>query len=122
MAPTEISAYAIPGIRIDYTPELIVSATAKAFGKEAHIIYSKTNRREITEPRMVAMFLIRSWLGYSLAKTGFVFKKDHSTVIHSVNTISGLLKVDKEIRRKFIQIAHELHINSDVINHLIAMK
>ena len=65
---------------------------------------SKDRYREIVELRMIYCFLARQ-LGFSLTTIGeSLGKRDHTTVIHSVNSFKNLLQTCEPFREKYLTI------------------
>ena len=75
--------------------------------------------RPVAEPRMLCMYLINKVIGYGLAKTGEIFARDHSTVLHGCRTVQAMVNNNREFRQRFIRISHELGIGGIEINNLI---
>ncbi len=76
------------------TDKQVVDKTAKYFNVTTHEILSSRREKTISQPRQIAMYLMRNELHLSfpvIAKA--VGRKDHTTAIHSVD------KIDKEITR-----------------------
>ncbi len=70
---------------------------------------SKIRKREITEPRQIAMFLARELIDISLPKIGESFgKRDHTTVIHAINKIEKRMKSDAEFKAEIEKIIQEI--------------
>jgi chromosomal replication initiator protein len=70
------------------TPDLIRERVARAWDVSPESLSSKRRTREITEPRQVAMFLIRELLDRSLQNIGALFGgRDHSTVIYAIKKV-----------------------------------
>ena len=75
------------------TPTLIQEIVAKDWGVTPEGLRSKTRTKALTVPRQVAMYLMRELLSLQLVEIGNVFGgRDHSTVIHSLERVSVLLK------------------------------
>jgi len=73
----------------------IQHTVAKEWGVTTEGLKSKTRTKILTLPRQIAMFLVRELLGTQLMEIGHAFGgRDHSTVIHSIEKITELLKTD----------------------------
>lgn len=59
----------------------------------------KSTRRErrIARPRQLAMYLAKTLTPYSLPDIGAQFDRDHTTIMHAVKTIEGLLPRDAQL-------------------------
>lgn len=65
---------------------------------------AKCRIREIIELRQMYFYLARS-MGYKLVFIGYSLgKKDHTTVVHAINTFHNLLEVDEGYKNRFLTI------------------
>jgi chromosomal replication initiator protein len=78
------SAQEIPAV-------LIMEETSTYFGLEPEDLVSKSRSRPLTTARHVAMYLLRELTGLSLVKIGEHFGRDHTTVLHGIKKIEGLM-------------------------------
>ncbi|WP_158858268.1 chromosomal replication initiator protein DnaA [Lunatibacter salilacus] len=70
---------------------------------------AKTRKKEIVTARQVAMYFSKEFTNHSLKSIGYHFGgRDHSTVIHAVQTVNDLIETDTtfkaavtELRKKF---------------------
>jgi len=76
--------------------------------------------RGLARPRMVAMYLCRKLTSNSLPQIGMFFKRDHTTVLSAVRTVTGLIDTDGETRRAVLLLAKTL-INVSVDENLQAL-
>ena len=82
----------------DIDPETIRKKVCEYYNVKISDIDSKTRKAEITLPRQIAMYLCRELTDSSLPKIAEYFgKKDHTTVMHACNKISGELKINKNL-------------------------
>ena len=72
-------------------PAMILEETAAYFGLGPGDLVSKSRSRPLTTARHVAMYLLRELTGLSLIKIGEHFDRDHTTVLHGVKKIEGLM-------------------------------
>ena len=86
------------------SPELIIEETSKGYGVDVSDILSTSRTKEITMARQVAMYIIRQLTKLSLPEIGKVFSRDHTTVIHSLEKVEGLIKDDRETAEKIRDI------------------
>jgi len=70
---------------------LIMEETSTYFGLEPQDLVSKSRSRPLTTARHVAMYLLRELTGLSLIKIGEHFGRDHTTVMHGIKKIEGLM-------------------------------
>ena len=69
---------------------------------------SKKRSRHLTEPRQLAQFIIRDLYFITWQKIGKLFNRDHSTVMHSYETIQLLLSYDMMLIKNFKEIINIL--------------
>ncbi len=80
--------------------EVIQSAVARYYDLKPDEFKSKKRNREISFPRQIAMYLCRELTEMSLPKIGDEFGgRDHTTVMHACDKISGDMDSNSEIRR-----------------------
>ncbi|SNR41154.1 MULTISPECIES: chromosomal replication initiator protein DnaA [Hymenobacter] len=92
-------------VNIDY----IQKTCAEYFGVPLDLLKAKTRKKEVVTARQVAMYFVKEHTTHSLKSIGHHFGgRDHTTVIHSVQTVSDLIDSDKsfrstiqELRKKF---------------------
>lgn len=69
------------------TPEKIIEAVAFVFDLKKEDILSKSQMREVTLPRQMAMYLMRTELKLPYMRIGEIFQRDHSTVMTAIKQI-----------------------------------
>jgi chromosomal replication initiator protein len=78
----------------------IQKIVAEHFGLRVADLKSKTNARDIAFPRQVAMYLCKNLTRASLPEIGREFGgKHHTTVLHSVNKITGMIEQNGHFHR-----------------------
>jgi len=81
---------------------LIMKAVGASTGIEDFYI-SKTRKREYVDARRIAYKIFRVVKGYSYAKIGSMFNKDHATVLFGVNTTNSLMDVDPKFKENYLE-------------------
>ena len=79
------------------TPDMIIKEVSNFYNISAEKLSSHSRSRDMVLPRQVAMYMMRSLLGYSLPEIGKIFSRDHTTVLHSINKIEDYLKTSSEM-------------------------
>ncbi len=80
----------------EVTPELILDIVAEHFGISIADLRSNKRNAEISNPRQIAMYLIRTMTDTPYKTVGIVLGgKDHSTIKHGVDKISIDIKKDE---------------------------
>lgn len=83
------------------------------FGIAPKQLISKKRQAHIVLPRQVAMYIISELTNASTTEIGLSFgKRDHSTVIHAIEKIRNLKKMEKELDNKIQKIIKELSTES----------
>ena len=75
-------------------------------------LQSKRRDRAFARPRQIAMYLTKVLTPLSLPDIALCFKRDHTTVIHAVRTIEGLLQQDKKMAAQVSEITSLLKAGS----------
>ena len=69
---------------------------------------SPRRARSVARPRQVAMYLAKQLTSLSLPDIGRKFGRDHSTVLHGVRKIEGLMKDDKALAEEVEALRRQL--------------
>ena len=85
--------------------ETIAKVCAQYFNVPLADLKSKSRSQEITKARHIAMYLCRKVLAAKQQEIGLYFGgRDHSSVIHAIDTISSKIKVDQSLSRDVYSI------------------
>lgn len=77
------------------------------------MIRAKTRKKEIALARQISMYLSKKFTPHSLKTIGLHFGgRDHSTVIHAIQTVEDLYKKDKSIKENIDQLKRKIDIAS----------
>ena len=80
-------------------PENILEKVCRYFNVKEEDLIGKSKKKEIVEPRQVAVYIITELLDLPLASIGKIFNgRDHTTIIHSRDKISERLKTDNRLK------------------------
>jgi chromosomal replication initiator protein len=83
------------------TPERILAAVSERFGVRPETLVGKRRTQAITQPRQVAMYLMRHLTELSLVEIGRCFGgRDHSTVIHACRQVTERIQSEESFRDK----------------------
>lgn len=119
----ELNYMAIPGVpkstNLDrsklfrvFDPEIIIKSSCHYFEIDLEDIQGKSRKRELVIPRQVIMYFLTEYTDLTYKIIGNIFNRDHTTVIHSKDTIKDLMTTDDDIRakveelKKFISDSH----------------
>jgi chromosomal replication initiator protein len=82
----------------EVTINTIIEAITEYYKVRTPDLKGKSRLREIVLPRQVAMYLAKDLTNLSLKSIGYHFGgRDHSTVIHAIQTVNDLMDTNKEI-------------------------
>jgi len=83
------------------TPNQIIKGVAEFFEIPAVDLTGESRKKEIVEPRQIAMFLLRDIIGISYQYIGEKMgKRDHTTVIHAYEKISREINKNPALQQK----------------------
>ncbi len=90
------------------SPDEIRQRTADVWGVSVDSLISKRRTKQLTVPRQVAMYVIKTQLDLPYTEIGGLFGgRDHSTVIHSVNKVEAEMASDATFRHRVQKIVDE---------------
>ncbi|MBA4849251.1 chromosomal replication initiator protein DnaA [Emticicia sp. BO119] len=82
----------------EVTIDTIIESVTEHFKVRIPDLKGKSRLREIVLPRQIAMYLAKELTNLSLKSIGYHFGgRDHSTVIHAIQTVNDLMDTDKDI-------------------------
>lgn len=91
-------------INISYIQEVVCDY----FGIKREDLLSKTRKREIALPRQLAMYFAKEFTNSTFSKIGAEMGKNHSTVMYACESIKGISKVDKEVKKFVKEISEKI--------------
>ncbi len=91
------------------TPQMILDATAHAYGFSVESLCGPSRTRPLVTARQVAMYLVRNLTDYSYPAIARVFGgRDHTTVIHAVEKISTQMRERRQIYEQVTDLIHQV--------------
>jgi len=95
------------------SPQMILDATAASYGFSVEAICGPSRTRPLVTARQVAMYLTRELTDYSYPAIGRVFgKRDHTTVIHAVDKITGQMQERRQIYEQVTELIQKIRAGS----------
>jgi chromosomal replication initiator protein len=89
--------------------EKIIDVVTGHYNIKVADIKGKTRLREVVLPRQIAMYLTKEFTELSLKTIGYHFGgRDHSTVIHAIQTINDLQNQDRDLMMNIKEIKEKL--------------
>ena len=90
------------------TANQIMERSASSFGFSSVDLRAKSRRQPLVLARQISMYLCRELTDLSLPQIGALFDRDHSTVLHAVDKVKGLLQTDHEVFDRVTALSQEL--------------
>jgi len=95
------------------TPELILQKTSDMFGFPVDEIRGKSRRRPLVTARQIGMYVFRELTDLSYPAIAREFGgRDHTTVIHAVEKIGGLMKERRQIYDQVTELTQAIRSGS----------
>jgi len=96
---------------VEVSAEVVMAAVADEFNLSIEDLKSNSRRREISQARQVAMYLVRQNTDLSLPKIGDEFGgKDHTTVIYSCDKVAQLRDKDPDMAKRLRQLSDRINL------------
>lgn len=90
--------------------EMIQKSVSAYFSISIDALKDKSRKKEIATARQVAMYFAKEYTDYSLKQIGQYFGgRDHSTVIHAVQSVHNLIDTDDSFRRSVNELKKQIH-------------
>jgi chromosomal replication initiator protein len=87
----------------------ILDVVTLHFDVDLQTLQGKCRKKENVFPRQVAMYLINKFIKPTLKENGVYFgNRDHSTVLHSINTIRDRIKTEALLAQQVLDIEKQL--------------
>lgn len=101
-----------PTPRSAVTIDSLIELVSDYYAVQRSDVIGASRARECMVPRQVIMYLAKTKLRMSLSKIGdLIGKRNHTTVMHSVNKIESQLKNDRQLLRDMNAITKEVGIH-----------
>lgn len=96
-------------VGIDYIQKYI----SDYFKVNVESLRAKTRKKEIVIARQVAMYFAKEYTNHSLKVIGYHFGgRDHSTVIHAIQTVNDIMDTDKKFAETIKDIESNLKVKA----------
>jgi chromosomal replication initiator protein len=91
------------------TPKVILEATSAAFGFTVEDICGTNRRRPLVNARQIGMYVFRELTDFSYPAIAREFGgRDHTTVIHAVEKVSGLMKEKRQVYDQVTELIYNI--------------
>ncbi len=89
----------------EVTIETIMETICQHYKTTLQDMKGKSRKKELVFPRQVAMYFAKEYTDLSLKSIGYHFGgRDHSTVIHAIQTISELKEHNKDVKAQLLEL------------------
>lgn len=96
-------------VGVDY----IQKTVSEYFQVKVDELKDKIRKKEIVAARQVAMYFCKEYTNHSLKSIGYHFGgRDHSTVIHAVQTVNDLMDVDNSFKANIEELRKKLKMKA----------
>jgi chromosomal replication initiator protein len=91
------------------TPKVIMDAVATTFGFSVEDLCGTSRRRPLVNARQIGMYVFRELTEFSYPAIAREFGgRDHTTVIHAVEKVSGLMKERRQIYDQVTELIYNI--------------
>ncbi|MBO4718429.1 MAG: chromosomal replication initiator protein DnaA [Prevotella sp.] len=101
-------------VKVDNHPltiDDILEKVCKHYNVPQQHVFSKSRKRDYVQVRQVSMYLAQKYTKMPASRIGqLIGNRDHSTVIHSCNTVEQRLKVDKAFSAELSSIENSFKL------------
>lgn len=105
----EVLKNIVKEIQSDVSVDFIQKTVGDYFRVEPDAMKGKVKKREIVIPRQVAMYFCKRYTQLTLALIGENFGgRDHSTVIHALESVEDMMKTDPNFKNSVDELAKKL--------------
>lgn len=108
LARTMVKSF-VDKVQKEITIETIQEVVGEHLSIGPDLMRAKTRKREIVQARQIAMYFAKDLTKHSLKSIGNHFGgRDHSTVIHALQTVNDLMATDKSFKKSVNEIRKRL--------------
>lgn len=86
----------------------IQQAVCNKYNVKLADLKGKSRKKEIVNPRQIAMYISRELLDDSLVTIANAFDRDHTTVIHGIDKITDLMDEDEDLKNELEALIKEI--------------
>lgn len=90
------------------TIKRVLDKVAMEYSTTVSLLTSQTRKKNVAEPRQIAMYLARQLTDNSLHTIGLAFGRDYSTVIHSIKKVEMCLERDEDLKKQVERLLESL--------------
>jgi chromosomal replication initiator protein len=103
----------VKNVSLEISIESIQSLVCEFFDLNVDLLKAKTRKREVVQARQISMYFAKRLTKNSLKTIGEYFGgRDHSTVIHSCQTVEDLMETDRRFKGYVEEIQKKIKIST----------
>ncbi|MBQ3432214.1 MAG: chromosomal replication initiator protein DnaA [Clostridia bacterium] len=91
--------------------EKIILEVSRNYNVSVDDLYSKKRDINISNPRQIAMYIMRNVTGMTFQEIGKKFDRNYSTVIHSISTVEEKIEEDSSLKAQISDIIKNVQEN-----------
>ncbi len=109
----EVLRDVVKDTRVNLSIEELQRIVCEYFQVPPDLVRAKTRKREAVLARQVAMYFCKQYTQHSLKTIGLHFGgRDHSTVIHAINSVENLRHTDVKYHDRMEELRHRIELRS----------
>ena len=109
----EILKKVVQDIETEVSVDFIQKTVAEYHKMDTEQLKAKTRKKEIVIARQVAMYFCKRYTNHSLKLIGYHFGgRDHSTVIHAVQSVEDMMDTDTQFKNSVEEIKKKLKMKA----------
>ena len=93
---------------VKVTTDRIIAKVSQKYCVSKEDIYSKKRASNITNARHICVYIMRKLSDMSYKQIGKVFSKDHTTIMHSYDTIESEIQHNAQLEIEINELINEL--------------
>jgi chromosomal replication initiator protein len=105
----EIIEKSIQNLSRRVSDDQIMKSVAEFFNIPIHDLITRGRKKEVVEPRQIAMYLLRDILDMSYPYIGEKLGRDHTTAIHAVEKINQEINKNSTLNQKILLIKEAIY-------------
>lgn len=94
-----------------FDPEIILKTICDHFTLSIGELNVKCKKRELVFPRQIIMYFLTEYTDLTYKQIGGLFGRDHTTAIHSKDTIKDLMSTDDKVRERIEDLKKQIANN-----------
>lgn len=114
LAKTTIQSI-VSDISLEINIEFIQKSVCEYFNISVEDMKSKSRKKELVIPRQVGIYIAKNYTTLSLKTIGLYYGgRDHSTVIHSVESVEDMMVTDKKFRAQMVELQKRMKLKNPI--------